>query len=107
MARRPVLLTTHLLLIRKFVFEENGHTIVFYTSTRMPAPGNQVWRILVVDDEPAVCGAIKMMLKFDGHEVQTANGSKEALALLEKGKFDLITVDYAMVGMKGDELDRK
>jgi CheY-like chemotaxis protein len=86
------------------VFEENGHTIVFYTSTRMPAPGNQVWRILVVDDEPAVCGAIKMMLKFDGHEVQTANGSKEALALLEKGKFDLITVDYAMVGMKGDEL---
>jgi CheY-like chemotaxis protein len=24
--------------------------------------------------------------------------------LLEQGKFDLITVDYAMVGMKGDEL---
>jgi CheY-like chemotaxis protein len=70
----------------------------------MPAPKNQVWRILVVDDEPAVSDAIKMMLKFDGHEVQTANGSKEALALLEKGKFDLITVDYAMVGMKGDEL---
>jgi len=70
----------------------------------MPAPENQAWRILVVDDEPAVCDAIKMMLKFDGHEVQTANGSKEALSLLEKGKFDLITVDYAMVGMKGDEL---
>ena len=45
-----------------------------------------------------------MMLQFDGHEVQTANGSKEALSLLEQGKFDLITVDYAMVGMKGDEL---
>ena len=58
----------------------------------------------MVDDEPAVCDAIKMMLKFDGHEVQTANGSKEALSLLEQGKFDLITVDYAMVGMKGDEL---
>jgi CheY-like chemotaxis protein len=70
----------------------------------MPTPRNQVRRILVVDDEPAVCDAIKMMLKFDGHEVQTANGSKEALALLEKGKFDLITVDYAMQGMKGDEL---
>ncbi|MGO8743821.1 MAG: response regulator [Limisphaerales bacterium] len=70
----------------------------------MPTPGNQVRRILVVDDEPAVCDAIKMMLQFDGHEVQTANGSKEALALLEQGKFDLVTVDYAMVGMKGDEL---
>ena len=70
----------------------------------MPAPGNQARRILVVDDEPAVCDAIKMMLKFDGHEVQTAHGSNEALSLLEQGKFDLITVDYAMVGMKGDEL---
>jgi CheY-like chemotaxis protein len=70
----------------------------------MPTPGNQVRQILVVDDEPAVSDAIKMMLQFDGHKVQTADGSKKALSLLEKGKFDLITVDYAMVGMKGDEL---
>jgi two-component system response regulator MprA len=70
----------------------------------MSASGNQVWRILVVDDEPAVCDAIKMMLKFDGHEVQTANGSHEALSLLEQDRFDLITVDYAMAGMNGDEL---
>jgi len=70
----------------------------------MPAPGKQVWQILVVDDEPAVCGAIKMMLQYDGHKVQTANGGQEALSLLEKGKFDLITTDYSMIGMKGDEL---
>ena len=70
----------------------------------MPTPGNQVWRILVVDDEPAVGDAVKMMLKFDGHEVQTASGSKEALSLLEQGKFDLIITDYSMPGMKGDEL---
>jgi CheY-like chemotaxis protein len=70
----------------------------------MPATGKKARRILVVDDEPAVCDAIMMMLKFDGHQVQAANGSKEALALLEQSQFDLITVDYAMVGMKGDEL---
>jgi two-component system cell cycle response regulator CpdR len=70
----------------------------------MPTPENQVRQILVVDDEPAVRDAIKMMLKFDGHEVQTANGSKEALSLLEQGKFDLIITDYSMSGMKGDEL---
>jgi CheY-like chemotaxis protein len=70
----------------------------------MSASGNQVRQILVVDDEPAVCDAIKMMLKFDGHAVQTATGSKEALFLLEQGRFDLVTVDYAMAGMKGDEL---
>ena len=63
-----------------------------------------MWRILVVDDEPAVCDAIKMMLKFDGHAVQTAKGSKEALSLLEQGKFDLIITDYSMPGIKGDEL---
>ena len=104
MASQPILLTTHWLLTSKFVFGENGHTMVSYTSAKMPASGKQVWRILVVDDEPAVCDAIKMMLKFDGHTVQTANGSKEALSLLEQGKFDLITMDYAMPGMKGDEL---
>ena len=70
----------------------------------MPTPGNQVRQILVVDDEPAVCDAIKMMLKFDGHAVQTANGSKAVLSLLEQGKFDLIITDYSMPGMKGDEL---
>jgi CheY-like chemotaxis protein len=70
----------------------------------MPAPKNQVWRILVVDDEPAVGDAIKMMLQFDGHAVQTANGSKAARSLLEQGKFDLIITDYSMPGMKGDEL---
>jgi two-component system cell cycle response regulator CpdR len=70
----------------------------------MPTPGNQVRQILLVDDEPAVCNAIKMMLKFDGHAVQTANGSKAALSLFEQGKFDLIIMDYSMPGMKGDEL---
>jgi two-component system cell cycle response regulator CpdR len=104
MASWPVLLTTHFLLTSKFVFVENGHTMVSYTSTKMPEPGKQGWQILVVDDEPAVCDAIKMMLKFDGHAVQTANGSKEALTLLEQSRFDLITMDYAMPGMKGDEL---
>src|ERR1035437_1981807 len=70
----------------------------------MPTPGNEVRQILMVDHEPAVCGAIKMMLKFDGHAVQTADGSKAALSLLEQGKFDLIITDYSMPGMKGDEL---
>jgi len=57
-----------------------------------------------VDDEPAVCGAIKMMLEHDGHQVQTANNGREALSLLEEGRFDLVTTDFAMQGMKGDAL---
>jgi CheY-like chemotaxis protein len=61
-------------------------------------------RILVVDDEPFVCDAVRMMLNFDGHEVQTACNGKEALALFQKGKFDLVITDFEMPSMKGDEL---
>jgi CheY-like chemotaxis protein len=61
-------------------------------------------RILVVDDEPFVCDAVKMMLAFDGHDVVTANDAKEALGTFDKDKFDLVITDFAMPGMKGDEL---
>jgi CheY-like chemotaxis protein len=61
-------------------------------------------KILVVDDEPFVCDAVKMMLTFDGHQVQTANSGREALETLEKNQFDLVITDFAMPTMKGDEL---
>src|SRR5437870_372298 len=70
----------------------------------MSAPAFPQCRILVVDDEPFVCDAVKMMLNFDGHVVETASNGKEALALFEKGKFDLVITDFAMPSMKGDEL---
>jgi two-component system, NtrC family, response regulator AtoC len=61
-------------------------------------------RILVVDDEPFVAEAIKMMLGFDGHEVEIATSGKEALAILETDTFDLVITDFAMRSMKGDAL---
>ncbi len=61
-------------------------------------------RILVVDDEPFVRDALKMMLAFDGHEVVTAGAGKQALSELDGGEFDLVITDFAMPGMKGDEL---
>lgn len=66
--------------------------------------GKQSYQILVVDDEPSVRQAIKMVLKFQGHEVQTVNGGEAALALLEHENFDLIITDYSMEGMKGNQL---
>jgi CheY-like chemotaxis protein len=60
-------------------------------------------RILVVDDEPFVCDAVKMMLDFDGHVVETANNANDALAMFEEGKFDLVITDFEMPGMKGDK----
>ncbi len=70
----------------------------------MTAPAFPQRRILVVDDEPFVCDAVKMMLSFDGHIVETASNGQEALALFDKGKFDVVITDFAMPNMKGDEL---
>jgi CheY-like chemotaxis protein len=61
-------------------------------------------RILVVDDEPYVCDAVRMMLAFDGHLVETASSGRDALAIFGKGKYDVVITDYAMPVMKGDEL---
>jgi CheY-like chemotaxis protein len=68
------------------------------------APAFPPRRILVVDDEPFVCDAVKMMLNFDGHMVETASNAKDALAIFETGKFDLVITDFNMPVMKGDEL---
>lgn len=70
----------------------------------MSKPGFPKRHILVVDDEPFVCDAVKMMLTFDGHAVETASNGKEALEMFELGKFDLVITDFAMPNMKGDEL---
>lgn len=61
-------------------------------------------RILVVDDEPSVGDAVKMMLNFDGHDVEAINNSREALARFKADRFDLVFTDYAMPGMNGNEL---
>jgi two-component system, NtrC family, response regulator HydG len=70
----------------------------------MTTPAFPQRRILVVDDEPLVCDAVKMMLNFDGHIVKTAGNGKDALAMLEAGQFDLVITDFEMPAMKGDEL---
>ena len=72
-------------------------------STNAPTPK----RILVVDDEPFVCDAVKMMLAFDGHLVETALSAREALEKFSAGQFDVVITDYSMPAMKGDELAAK
>jgi CheY-like chemotaxis protein len=70
----------------------------------MPEPAKARYQILVVDDEPSVCKAIQMMLKYFGHDVLTASDGPQALALFAQSKFDLIITDYLMPQMKGDQL---
>jgi CheY-like chemotaxis protein len=61
-------------------------------------------RILVVDDEPSVGNTVKMLLKFDGHEVESTNCSEEALGMFKNGRYDLVFTDFTMPGMNGNQL---
>ncbi len=70
----------------------------------MASAAGRTLRLLVVDDEPLVSDCIRLMLSFDGHQVQVANSANAALVLFKQGKFDLVFMDYAMPGTKGDEL---
>ncbi|MDT8369011.1 MAG: response regulator [Longimicrobiales bacterium] len=61
-------------------------------------------RILVVDDEPLICKALRRILEGAGHEVITASDGGEAWSHLEEESFDMILTDLFMPGTDGIEL---
>jgi CheY-like chemotaxis protein len=60
-------------------------------------------RVLVVDDDPLVCMAIKISLERHGFEVTIADGGEAGLRALEDASFDLMIVDIFMPHMRGFE----
>jgi len=56
-------------------------------------------RILLVEDEPGVRNAMRMLLDIEGYHVTTAATAEEALQLLRgSNKFDLLVTDYHLEG---------
>lgn len=65
----------------------------------------QAWRILVVDDDPAVGELVKLRLEKIGCEVWVAHSAKEALSQIRaRGLPHLGIIDVMMPGMNGFEL---
>ena len=62
--------------------------------------------ILVVDDEPPVRDALKMVLTFEGHTVELAGDGPEALQMMSGQRFDIVFTDLKMPEMPGHELAR-
>jgi CheY-like chemotaxis protein len=60
-------------------------------------------RILVVDDDLAVGGAIKVVLEQDGHEVVVATSGRAGVSAVTDSVFDLVICDIFMPGMDGIE----
>jgi len=61
-------------------------------------------RVLIVDDEPAACKLLALLLSEAEFECKTALSGAEALRLLENQKRDAIICDLNMPGMNGMEL---
>lgn len=58
-------------------------------------------KILVVDDDRTTRHLMQGLLKKDGYDVTLCADGPEALAALEKGKFDLVLLDVWMPQMTG------
>jgi len=60
-------------------------------------------RILIAEDEEALCALCARALASDGHEVKTASDGGAALEVLvrEGGRFDLLLTDIRMPIMDG------
>ena len=55
-------------------------------------------RILVVDDEAEIRRSVRMILEYEGYDVQEASSGPEALALVEREPPDLVFLDIKMGG---------
>jgi PAS domain S-box-containing protein len=50
--------------------------------------------VLLVEDEPGVRNAMRVLLELDGYEIAVAATFEEAQSLIEGARFDLIVTDY-------------
>ena len=66
--------------------------------------GGFQYRILTVDDEPAILTTSKAVLEAQGYEVRTASDGFEALVELRRALPDILISDLSMPNMSGFEL---
>jgi two-component system, OmpR family, KDP operon response regulator KdpE len=74
-----------------------------------PAPASasgRPLRILVVDDDPAMVGAVTALVGTEGHQVVTAYDGTTAIRRWREDRPDLVLLDLAMPGPDGFEVAR-
>jgi two-component system nitrogen regulation response regulator NtrX len=64
-------------------------------------------RILVIDDEAEIRRSVRMILEYEGYDVQEASSGPEGLALIEREPPDLVFMDIRMPGLDGLEALQK
>lgn len=64
-------------------------------------------KILIVDDEPDICKALKFLLKREGYDVASVNSGEEAIERLESDSFDVVLTDLKMGKFDGMDVLKK
>ncbi len=64
-------------------------------------------KILIIDDEKAICNTLKEILSFEKYEVDIANDGAEGVKKAETGNYDLVLSDIKMPKMDGIEVLQK
>ena len=60
------------------------------------------WRVLVADDDPAICTLVETILKKGSYDVFSCNDAEAALVALEQQPpFDIIVCDFMLPGISG------
>jgi two-component system nitrogen regulation response regulator NtrX len=64
-------------------------------------------RILVVDDEEGIRGALSQLLEYEGYDVRTGSSGADAIAEYTRWRPHLVFLDVKMAGMDGLEALKK
>jgi two-component system, OmpR family, KDP operon response regulator KdpE len=64
--------------------------------------GRQRVRVLIVDDEPAICKALKIALERAGYEAIAAQSGDSALTVLSLEPVDVLLLDLRIPDTRGD-----
>ncbi len=70
----------------------------------MKDSGAGVNRILVVEDEPAICDVCQRVLTGEGFEVDIAVNGRVAQDMIEEKQYDFCLIDMRTPKMNGEEL---
>ena len=71
------------------------------SNTARTGTSEESLKILVVDDEPAMVGALGALLGQAGHRIVAAYDGEEALRRFHEDEPDLVLLDLAMPGLDG------
>jgi len=72
--------------------------------SEMRNPHSKIIRILVVEDEPAICQVCQRILTSEGFEVDIAANGNVAQDMLGKKEYDLCLIDIRTPVMNGKQL---